>query len=52
MKPSPTERGRFTGRSIGSDHELMTELIARDAQVDVINELGSTPLAEAVKWAE
>ena len=31
------------------DHELMTELIARDAQVDVINELGSTPLAEAVK---
>ena len=31
------------------DHELMTGLIARDAQVDVINELGSTPLAEAVK---
>ncbi len=34
------------------DHELMTELIGRNAQVDVINELGSTPLAEAVKLSD
>ena len=34
------------------DHELMTELIGRNAQVDVINELGSTPLTEAVKLSD
>ena len=31
------------------DYELLTELIAKNARVDVRNELGSTPLAEAVK---
>jgi ankyrin repeat protein len=31
------------------DYELLTELIARNARIDVRNELGSTPLAEAVR---
>jgi ankyrin repeat protein len=31
------------------DYELLTELIARNARVDVRNELGATPLAEAVR---
>jgi ankyrin repeat protein len=31
------------------DYELIEELLARDARVDVMNELGSTPLSEAVR---
>src|SRR6195256_539685 len=34
------------------DHELLQTLIAKKAKVDVINEFGSTPLAEAVKLAD
>jgi ankyrin repeat protein len=34
------------------DYELIEELIARDAQVDVMNQLGSTPLAEAVRLGD
>src|SRR5579862_5752884 len=31
------------------DHELLQALIARKAKVDVTNDFGSTPLAEAAK---
>ena len=34
------------------DYELIDALIAKKAKVDVTNEFGSTPLAEAVKLAE
>src|SRR5678816_2242387 len=34
------------------DYELLDALIARKAKVDVANEFGSTPLAEAVKLAD
>jgi len=34
------------------DHELVEALIAKKAQVNVTNEFGSTPLAEAVKLAD
>ena len=34
------------------DHELLDALIAKKAKVDVANEFGSTPLAEAVKLAD
>ena len=34
------------------DYELIDALIARKAKVDVTNEFGSTPLAEAVKLAD
>src|SRR2546422_10927623 len=34
------------------DHELLAALIAKKAKVDVANEFGSTPLAEAVKLAD
>src|SRR4030095_16717739 len=34
------------------DYELIDALIAKKAKVDVINEFGSTPLAEAVKLAD
>ena len=34
------------------DYELIAALIAKKAKVDVVNEFGSTPLAEAVKLAD
>ena len=34
------------------DHELLDALIAKKAKVDVANEFGSTPLAEAAKLAD
>src|SRR3954462_11596940 len=34
------------------DYELLEALIAKKAKVDVANEFGSTPLAEAVKLAD
>src|SRR4029434_2939481 len=34
------------------DYELIDALIAKKAKVDVVNEFGSTPLAEAVKLAD
>ncbi len=34
------------------DYELIDALIAKKAKVDVTNEFGSTPLAEAVKLAD
>ena len=34
------------------DYELLDALIAKKAKVDVTNEFGSTPLAEAVKLAD
>src|SRR5882757_4257046 len=34
------------------DYELMDALIAKKAKVDVANEFGSTPLAEAIKVAD
>jgi ankyrin repeat protein len=34
------------------DYELLDALIAKKARVDVVNEFGSTPLAEAVKLAD
>jgi uncharacterized protein len=34
------------------DYELIDALIAKKARVDVVNEFGSTPLAEAVKLAD
>ena len=34
------------------DYELIDALIAKKAKVDVVNEFGATPLAEAVKLAE
>jgi ankyrin repeat protein len=34
------------------DYELIAALIAKKARVDVVNEFGSTPLAEAVKLAD
>ena len=34
------------------DHELLDALIAKKAKVDVTNEFGSTPLAEAAKLAD
>ena len=34
------------------DHELLQALIAKKAKVDVANEFGSTPLAEAAKLAD
>ena len=35
-----------------ADHELVGALIAKKATVDVVNEFGATPLAEAVKLAD
>ena len=34
------------------DYELIDALIAKKAKVDVVNEFGATPLAEAVKLAD
>src|SRR5258705_287365 len=34
------------------DHELLQTLIAKKAKVDVVNEFGSTPIAEAVKLTD
>src|SRR5919198_1454546 len=34
------------------DYELLAALIAKKAKADVTNELGSTPLAEAVKLSD
>ena len=34
------------------DYELIDAMIAKKAKVDVINQFGSTPLAEAVKLAD
>lgn len=47
MKPNPTAPDRSTG-PYKVDHELLDALIAKKAKVDVANEFGSTPLAEAV----
>ena len=52
MRLSPTGRVRFTGRFTASIMNCMDALIAKKAKVDVTNEFGSTPLAEATKQGD
>ena len=47
MAPAPS-----IGPSTSVDYELLDALIAKKAKVDVTNEFGSTPLAEAAKLAD
>jgi ankyrin repeat protein len=52
MKLSRTERGPVLWAVYRVDYDLMAALIAKKAKVDVSNEFGYTPLAEATKQGD
>ena len=52
MTHNPTARARFTGRFTESTTSCSQALIAKKANLNVRNEFGSTPIAQAAELAD